>query len=204
MKRIAFLAICMVAMVAGAQESRGGFMAELGIGMNRYGNFPALSVMTDPTDSYGGIFSEQISLGYLSNNGTYYGLTFGENSGSTSALSINEAFANINVMLDIRDYFKLGSRMELELGVACGLLVHLNSIDDSMGDHHTYSRLGMAGHFSVGLHYMLSDRHCVGLRALPTVGNLMGDKPDLPTGLTATNQQQMNGFALQLTYSVRF
>ena len=189
---------------ASAQEKKGGFALEVGAGTAHFGNFSPVSVFADPTDSYGLVASEHISLGYYGTPGWFMGLTIGYNGGNTSYQHLGETFMDINALLDIRRCLSLNDKFELEAGVAIGLLMH-NNYFDYAGDHYSFTRYGASGYFSLGLNYMLQEGQYFGFRAtFPAFGSLLGDKPDLPIGLEATDKTQFVGYGLQLSYGIRF
>jgi len=204
MKRIFVLAMCIAAMVANAQDKKGGFAFEVGLGTSHFGNYSPVSVFADPTDSYGLVTSEHFSVGYYSNSGWFMGLTLNYDGGSTSFQNLNEMFFDINALFDIRQCLKLNDKFELEAGVAIGLLVHNNAFDYA-GDHYSFTRYGASGHFSMGLNYMLKDGQYIGFRAtFPSFGSFLSDKPTLPTGLVATDKTNISGYGLHMSYGVRF
>ena len=204
MKRLYLLAICFVAMAANAQEKKGGFALEVGVGTSNYGNLSPVSVFADPTDSYGFVATEHISVGYYNNNGWFMGLMIDGSGGNTSFQNLNETFLNINTMFDIRRSFKLNDKFDLEVGVAIGLLVH-NNFFDYADEHYSYTRYGTSGFASLGLNYKVADNQYIGISArLPYFGSFLDDKPGLPTGLEANNKTQIVGYSLQLSYGIRF
>lgn len=204
MKRLFLLAICFVAMAANAQEKKGGFALEVGVGTSNYGNLSPVSVFADPTDSYGLVAAEHISVGYYNNKGWFMGLMVDCSAGNTIFQNLNEGFVNINTMFDIRRSFKLNDKFDIEAGVAIGLLVHNNSFDYA-NEHHSYTRYGSSGFASLGLNYKVSENQYIGLSArFPYFSSFMDDKPSLPTGLEATNKSQTVGYSLQLSYGIRF
>lgn len=204
MRRYLILAMCMVALAASAQEKKGGFAFEVGVGTAHFGNFSPVSVFSDPTDSYGLVASEHVSIGYYKKSGWFMGLTLGHDGGSTSFQNLNETFFDINALFDIRRCIKLNDKFELEAGVAIGLLVHNNAFDYA-NDHYSFTRYGASGHFSMGLNYMLKDGQYIGFRAtFPSFGSFLSHKPALPTGLVATDKTQSVGYGLQVSYGFRF
>lgn len=205
MKKVIVLLACVLAIsTASAQEKKGGFAIEAGVGTAHFGNFSPVSVFTDPTDSYGLVASEHISAGYYGNSGWYMGLTLGQVGGSTSFQNLNETFFDINALFDIRRCIKLNDKFELEAGAAIGLLVHNNAFDYA-NEHYSFTRYGASGHFSMGLNCLLKDGQYIGFRAMfPTFGSFISDKPALPTGLEATNKTQSVGYSLQVSYGIRF
>ena len=204
MKRILVLAMCLASIVANAQEKKGGFAFEAGAGTAHFGNYSPVSVFADPTDSYGLVASDHISLGYKKSSGLYMGLTLIYDGGNTSFQNLNETFFDVNALFDIRRSLKLNDRFELEAGVAVGLLVHSNAFDYA-GDHYSFTRYGTSGHFSMGLNYNLKDGQYIGFRAtFPSFGSFLDDKPALPTGLDATDKTQFSGYGLQVSYGIRF
>lgn len=204
MKRVVLFLICMMAFATNAQEKQGGFAAEIGMGAAHYGNYPSVSVFADPTDNYRLIASEQIAVGYHGPKGWFAGLSLGGDGGNTAFLNRNERFSNYNIMLEIRDYFKLNERLEIEAGVAFGLLVHNNRFEYA-NELFSFTRLGACGHLSTGLNYIFKENHYIGIRAIfPRYGLLLDNKPNLPMGLEATDKTQSVGYSLQLIYGIRF
>ena len=196
--------MCMAAMVANAQEKKGGFAFEVGLGTAQFGNFSPVSVFADPTDRYGMVTSEHLSVGYYESSGWFMGLTLVHDGGNTSFQDLNETFFDLNALFNIRHYFKLSDRFELEAGVAVGLLVHNNAFDYA-GEHYSFTRYGSSGHFSMGLNYRLNGGQYIGFRAtFPSFGSFLNDKPALPTGLVATDKTQFSGYGLQVSYGIRF
>jgi len=204
MKRILVIAMCMAAIMASAQEKKGGFAFEAGAGTAQFGNYSPVSVFADPTDNYGLVASEHISMGYYGNTGWFMGLTFGYTGGSTSFQNLNETFFDVNALFDIRRCLKLNDRFELEAGMAIGLLVHNNAFDYA-GGHYTFTRYGTSGHFSMGLNYMLKEGQYIGFRAtFPSFSAFLNEKSSLPAGLIATDKTQFSGYGLQVSYGIRF
>lgn len=204
MKRFLILAMCLAAIVANAQEKKDGFSFEVGLGTSYFGNYSPVSSFADPTDSYGLVASEHISVGYNKNSSWFMGLTLIHDGGNTSFQNLNETFFDVNALFDIRRCLKLNDKFELEAGVAMGLLVHNNAFDYA-GDHFSFTRYGASGHFSIGLNYNLNDGQYIGFRAtFPSFGTFLNNKPSLPTGLVANEQTRLSGYGLQLSYGIRF
>lgn len=205
MKKVIVMVACLLAIgAASAQEKNSGLMFSGGFGMSNYGNFPSVSVFADQTDAYGLIPSEQISVGYCHNKSWFVGLTLNYDNGSTSFQNLNERFKNTAILFDIRDYYPLGDKFELEVGAATGWLIRNNSFD-YVGDHYSFTRHGFIGYFSLGLNYLFKEGHTIGVRAiLPCYGWLQGEKPALPTGLVANEQNRLSGYGIQLSYGVMF
>lgn len=205
MRKIIVMLACVLAIgAASAQEKKGCMSFELGIGTTHFGNYSPLSVFADPTDSYSMLATEYVSFGYRHNNGWFVGLTLNNNGGSTSFQSLNESFTNSSAMIDLREFFKLGGRVELETGVALGLLIHRNTFDYD-NDHYSFTRLGTSACFLLGLNYLIKENQTIGIRALfPCYGAMLSDKPELPTGLLANDKTQTIGYSLQVGYGIRF
>ena len=65
MKIIMILLACFLTIgAATAQEKKGGFALDLGMGTSQFGNYSPLSVFADPTESYTLNPAEHLSLGY--------------------------------------------------------------------------------------------------------------------------------------------
>lgn len=204
MKRYILFLVCMVAFAANAQEKKGGFAVEIGMGTSYYGNYSSVSVFADPTDSYHLVASDYIAAGYYDRKGWFAGVSLGSDGGNTAFLNRNERFSNYNIMLEIRDYFKLNECLEIEAGVAFGLLVHNNRFEYA-NELFSFTRLGACGHLSTGLNYIFKENHYIGIRAIfPRYGLLFSEKPELPTGLEANRTSQFVGYSLQLSYGIMF
>ena len=205
MKKVIFLLACVLAIsTASAQEKKGCMAFEFGIGTTHYGNYSPMSVFSDPTDNYSLLATEYLSFGYRHSNGWFVGLALNNDGGSTSFQSLNESFTNSFVMLDLREFFELGNRIELETGVALGLLIHRNSFDHD-NDHYSFTRFGGSAYFLLGMNYLIKENRTIGIRAMfPCYGALWGESPELPTGLEATNKTQSVGYSLQVGYGIRF
>lgn len=94
--------------------------------------------------------------------------------------------------------------MELEVGVAGGLLMHKNSFD-YMDQHYSPTRLGYEGHLTLGLNYLFKEGHYLGIRAMiPQFGTLMDAPAGLPEGLTPNSRIMLSGCTFQLNYGIRF
>jgi hypothetical protein len=203
-KVIVVLVALLTTFAASAQEKKGGFALELGLGQSQFGNYSALSAFADPTEGYDFLPAEHITAGYYNGNGWFYGLTLGVRSGNTVFQNLNENFADFSFLLDIRDYFKLTNKMELEVGVAGGLLMHKNSFD-YMDQHYSPTRLGYEGHLTLGLNYLFKEGHYLGIRAMiPQFGTLMDAPAGLPEGLTPNSRIMLSGCTFQLNYGIRF
>ena len=205
MKKSIILLACVLAMgAASAQEKKGGLEIEIGGGTTRYGGFSPVSAFTDPTESYGLIPTEHMSVGYRENTGWFIGITLNHDAGHTAFQNLNEKFMNLNALVDVRHYAMLSDRFELMLGAAVGLLVHNNTFDFGNTDH-SFTRYGFGGHFSTGLNYVIDEHTYIGIQAsFPCIGSFMGKAPTLPGGLTATSHNQLVGYGLQVTYGLRF
>lgn len=205
MKKVIVMLACALAIsAASAQEKKGSMAFELGIGTTHYGNYSPMSVFADPTDSYNLLATEYVSFGYRHSDGWYVGLTLNNDGGNTSFRSLNESFTNSSVMVDLREFFKLGDKIELETGVALGLLIHRNSFDYN-NDHYSFTRFGGSGRFTLGMNYLIAENRTIGIRAMfPCYGAMWGDKPELPAGLLANDKTQTIGYSLQLCYGIRF
>lgn len=199
--------LCMAA-IGNAQEKKGGLRLEAGLGSTSFGNYPAVSVFADPEQKYSMIPSEQITFGYRTSYNIFYGLTVGSRGGHTSFIAEDEVFFDIDLMADFRLLYPIGHRMELEIGVACGLLFHGNAYE--MDQSYSYSRKGISGRFSAGINYLLSPKSYVGLRVqCPYTASLWGDDPELPAfvqslGYTATSRQLLNGYGIHFTWGICF
>lgn len=205
MKKLIVMLACVLAIsAASAQEKKGCMAFELGIGTTHYGNYSPMSVFSDPTDSYSLLATEYVSFGYRHCNGWFVGLTLNNDGGSTSFRSLNESFTNSSVMVDLREFFEMGDRIELETGVALGLLIHRNFFDYD-NDHYSFTRFGGSARFMMGLNYLIKENQFIGIRAMfPCYGAMWGDKPELPTGLLANDKTQTIGYSLQVGYGIRF
>lgn len=205
MKKVMILLTCVLTIgAATAQEKKGGFALDLGLGTSQFGNYSPLSVFADPTDTYALIPAEHLSLGYHDGNGWFYGLTLGLRSGNTAFQDKNENFMDISMLLDIRDYFKLTDKLELEVGITGGLLVH-NNFFDFMGEHFSPTQLGYEGYLQVGLNYLFKEGHYFGIRAMyPHVGALGNSFPSLPDGVMNNQKKVFTGYSIQLNYGIRF
>lgn len=204
MKQYILFLACMATFAVYAQEKKDGFSFELGMGTSHYGNFPAVSVFADPTDNYNLVASEHFSAGYYNHNGWFAGVSMEFNGGNTAYIDQNESFSNLNIMLDIRDYFKLNERFEMEFGVAFGLLIRNNNFDFA-NERYSVSRLGACAHLSLGLNYIFKENHYIGIRAIfPEYGLLFSDEPKLPAGFVANAKSQSVGHGIQLSYGIRF
>ena len=205
MKQLIIMLACLLAISAAtAQEKKGCMTFELGIGTTNYGNYSPMSVFTDPTDSYSLLATEYVSFGYRHNNGWFVGLTLNNDGGNTSFQSLNESFTNSSVMIDLREFFKLADKVELEAGVALGMLIHRNSFDYD-NDHYSFTRYGGSTRFMLGLNYLIKDNQTIGMHVMfPSYGAMWGDKPELPTGLRANDNTQSIGYSLQIGYGIRF
>lgn len=200
--------LCMAA-IGNAQEKKGGIRFETGLGFTCFGNYPAVSVFTDPVDKYGLIPTDHFTLGYRTSYNFFYGLTVGSRGGYTSYRELDEVLFDIDVMADLRLIYPIGSRTELELGVSAGLLIHNNSFDFA-NDTYSFSRTGFAGHFTAGLNYNLSSRVYVGVHLqCPYGGTLWGDKAELPAavqavGYESTNIKTLYGYGVQFKWGFKF
>ena len=204
MKRYILLAACLMAVSAMAQEKTSGLTAELGFGFSHYGNYPAVSVLSDPTPSYSMVATNEISIGYRNKTNFFYGLTYNMAGGNTAMYEHNENFTNQHILLTLRGYQPLGHRFELAAGVNAGLLIHTNNID-LLGQRENYTRYGYAGSFSLGVNYSLTPKTYVGLTAtLPLVNDYFGEKPTLPAPYTVNPKTSTTGFGLMLTVGGRF
>lgn len=204
MKRYILFLVCMVAFAANAQEKKGGFAIEIGMGTSYYGNYSSVSVFADPTDSYHLVASDYIAAGYYDRKGWFAGVSLGSDGGNTAFLNRNETFSNYNAMLEFLDYFKLSEKFELEAGVSFGLLVHNNRFEYA-NERYSFTRFGACGYLSTGLNYKFKENHYIGIKAIfPHYGLLISDKPELPAGLDVNGTSQFVGYSLQLSYGIRF
>lgn len=196
-----------VAAVCGAQEAKGGFMAEVGLGFSKFGNYAPVSVFVDPTEAYSMIPSEHITLGYRFKSNMFLGLNIGSRGGNTSFRDLDENFFDIDIMAEVRRIFPLGHRFEFEAGAALGYLLHGNAYKFG-GNTESASRGGFSCHVLMGVNYRLSEKTYIGLHAqLPYYANIGSDGVELPAGLTtktATTAPVISGYSLQASVGIRF
>ena len=205
MKKIIVMLACVLAIgAASAQEKKGGLVFECGIGTTRYGNYSAMSVFADPSDSYSLLPTKYVTFGYRHSDGWFVGLTLNNDGGNTSFQTLNERFINSNILLDLRRFFTMTDRIELVTGVEMGLLIHRNTFDYD-NDHYSFRRHGMSARYLMGLNYQLTKNQIFGIRVLlPFYGSLTGDKPELPTGLSANDKTRSIGCGFQFGYGIEF
>lgn len=208
-KTLILTALLCVAAVCGAQETKGGFMTEAGLGFSKFGNYAPVSAFVDPTESYSMIPSEHITLGYRFKNNAFVGLTIGSRGGNTSFRELDENFFDLDIMADFRDYVPLGNRFELETGAALGVLFHGSGYEFA-GNIESAARFGFCCNFEMGINYKSSKHTFVGLHAqLPYYANIGSEPAELPAaltalGYTATDAPQMTGCSIQFTFGIRF
>lgn len=209
-KTLILTALLCVAAVCGAQETKGGFMAEVGLGFSKFGNYAPVSAFVDPTESYSMIPSEHITLGYRFKNNAFVGLNIGSRGGNTSFRELDENFFDIDIMAEVRRIFPLGHRFEFEAGAALGYLLHGNAYEFA-GNTESTSRGGFSCHVMMGVNYRLSEKTYIGLHAqLPYYANIGSDGVELPagftaaTGLEATTAPAISGYSLQASVGIRF
>lgn len=205
MRKILVMLACMLAIgTMSAQEKKGGFSFEGGVGTACFGNYSPVSVFADGTDRYSLVGLSHASFGYYGKSGWFMGLSLDGASGSTAFNGFNESFDHITAMYDIRCIRKVSSKLELEAGVAIGLLVQNNSFDYA-GNLYSFSRLGVSGQCQLQLNYLFTENLYMGFRiAYPCVGALMGDKPSLPAGLMPNEKTQFSGYNMSVNFGFRF
>jgi hypothetical protein len=206
-KTLIMTVLLCVAAVCGAQEAKGGFMAEVGLGFSKFGNYAPVSVFVDPTEAYSMIPSEHFTLGYRFKSNMFLGLNIGTRGGNTSFRYLDENFFDIDIMAEVRRIFPLGHRFEFEAGAALGYLLHGNAYKFG-GNTESASRGGFSCHVLMGVNYRLSEKTYIGLHAqLPYYANIGSDGVELPAGLTtetATTAPALSGYSLQASVGIRF
>ncbi|MBQ3788937.1 MAG: outer membrane beta-barrel protein [Bacteroidales bacterium] len=204
MKRLFLLIFGLISITATAQEKTNGLMAEFSFGSTRYGNYSAISAFHDTTATYSMIPTLQLSVGYRFADDWFLGVSAKYDGGNSSVRTLEEKFVNLGVMVDVRHYFPLSSRLELELGVAAGLLVHTNNFK-YLGQNHSTSRVGFDGSFIAGIKYEFKPNHYIGIKASIYNIGILPDKPeDIPMGLTSNAGDAIIGHGLLCSYGVVF
>lgn len=204
MKRIILLIFGLATIVANAQEKESGIMAEFSFGSMRYGNYPAVSAFSDSTSAYGMIPAMQLSVGYRFEDNWFLGVSAKYDGGNSSFRDLDEKFANLGVLIDVRHYFKLSKSLELEFGAAAGLLVHKNTFR-YLDQEHTVLRLGFGGRLFTGINYEIRQNHYIGIKAtLYHVGVLSDVREGIPVELNANTGSGIFGHSLLFSYGVKF
>lgn len=204
MKRFFLLIFGLTSIMATAQEKTNGLMAEFSFGSTRYGNYSAISAFHDTTATYSMIPTLQLSAGYRFTDDWFLGLSAKYDGGNSSSCALEEKFVNLGVLVDVRHYFSLSSRLEFELGAAAGLLVHKNKFK-YLSQNYTTSRIGFDGSFFAGIKYEFKPNHYIGIKAtIYNVGTLFDKQDEIPMGLTSNARDVIIGHGLLFSYGVVF
>ena len=154
-KTIILTAAVMAACTLGAQEALpNSFTAELGVGVTRFINQPALSLTTDATPQYSAL-TPTLMVG-MSNGRNTFGLRYSLTSVNTAATSLRETVRLHEVSLLYRRSVQVAPRVELFGGVSAGLAIADNEVDLD-GNLRSVYRYGLAVGAEMGVRYRVSE-----------------------------------------------
>lgn len=171
---------------------------EIGFGMQTLGNIHAVSLFQDNADSYNyrllPSFDLAIGYGWIGLKWKYFCFN------TESTTGINESGAMNQIMLEVREAWDLGKKLELEGILDVGLLLSYNTYNWANTDMNVY-RYGGAATVGLGLNYKFSAHHSVGLRCnLLDMGVYTNKNYSVPTGTVANNGNGWAGYSIMLIY----
>ncbi len=204
MKKVTLiLALLLSTFVAKAQYEK-GFKLEIDLGAAQFSNWSALSVFDDgvANQTYGLINSDRLFFGYRGGKGLYGGIGIGYETGN--APQYQEEFMHINIIAEIRQYYKISNRFEFVDGVEFGYIVGTNRFEFS-GKDYDVDHNGWMCALNLGFNFKIVEDQYIGVKASwPCLGRM--NKPELPSDVTATanTRDGLYGYRIGLTWGIAF
>lgn len=200
------IALTLTVLGVAAQEnsSRFSFNIEAAVGMTRYYNYPALSLVSDTKETY---TAPTVSLSFgMRKDDLQFGLRYRQTNVRTSALSLREEATVHEVSLLFQRSVTLAPKMELYVGASTGLTVLHNNMA-AVGING--NRFGLGGGVEAGLRYYVSDYSYLSIAAgldatrFFDSHNRIPDGYDPQTGRTLISGHGMGGICIGIPPKVK-
>ena len=156
MKRITLIAamLAIVASMQGQEEKHWSLDYEVGLGMTKFYNYPALSLLEDNTPSYTAP-TASFTLGLRRDDGFSLGLRYSNTAINTANVGMKEQATLHDISLVVRRSVMLSQRVELYGSATLGFAILHNSMVYN-GDNLKQNRYGFSAGLEAGLRYYLS------------------------------------------------
>ena len=157
MKRFVFIvaALAATASMQGQEERRWSLDYEVGIGITRFFNYPAISLLEDNTPSYTAP-TTALTLGLRHDDGLSFGLRYSNTAINTANVAMQEHATLHDFSLVVRRSAMLSQRVELYGSATIGFAILHNSLVYN-GNNLSQNRYGFSAGFEAGLRYYISD-----------------------------------------------